>query len=197
MLYYQKGGYATGYSLKKPQSTNRDRVERTFTEVLPNGTTSGQYFGYDYQRPNGNWQGTSWVSAVKKAYRQYCTDFRQSYLEYLVRQHFRKLDDPNFDFKDSWKKLSQSDRLKYKSESAEIQCDPTVIYLREMTPGNNKADFTYRERRYYVMSNPISPKEVKPSTGKTPRIYRFVPKVYPMKLDETLQEFRQRKNIKN
>lgn len=195
MLYYQKGGYPKGYRLQKPQNQQRDRVERSFTEILNDGTTRGHYVGYDYQRPNGNWQGTSWVSAVKKAYRQYCTDFRQSYLEYMVRQHFNKLNDRNFDFKKSWKKLPQSDKLKYKLESAKTKCDPTVIHLRETTPGNNKTDFTFRERRYYLTSESIVPKKVTPSTGKSPRIYRFVPKVYPMKIDETLLEFKDRKNI--
>ena len=193
MFYYQKGGYPKGFSLKKPTNFQKDRTERTFTEVLENGSTSGEYIGYDYQRPNGGWQGTSWLSSVKKAYRQHCTEFRQSYLEYLVRQHFGELDKPNSDFKKLWKKLSQKDKLEYKLESAKIQCDPKVITMRETTQGNNKDDFSFRERRYYVESKEIQPKKVTPSTGKLPRIYRFVPKVYPMKKNESLREFLGRK----
>ena len=67
--------------------------------------------------------------------------------------------------------------------------------MRETTSGNNKKDFSFRERKYYVESEPIQPKKVSPSTGNFSRIYRFIQKVYPMKKDETLEEFKNRKKI--
>jgi len=186
-MYYQQGGYPKGYSLKKPQGRNNKRTERIFTEVLPDGSTSGNYIGYDYKRPNGTWQGTSWVSAVKKVYRQYCTEFRQEFIKFRASGsgsnggNGGSGSNGKDDFDQVWKKLTPEEKLRLKSEASELKCDPVEITLREITPGNNKIDFSSRERKYYVESIPITPKKVEPSTGISPRVYRFVPKVYPMK----------------
>ena len=150
---HQIGGYPKGYKLKKPESQNRPpRLERTFTRVFEDGTTRGNYVGYDYRRPgNIRLQGTSWIVAAKKAYRQYCTEYRK--------------------------------------RTGEDQCLPQIVLLRETTPGNNKYDFSYRQRQYYIQNMHIEPKKI----GKKDRIYRFIPKVYPMRLGESLEDFKNRK----
>jgi len=155
----QKGGYKKDTKLKSV--SQKDRLERTFTQVLSDGTTAGSYTGYDYIRPKKDpsetprTQGTSWITAIKKAYSQNCTEQRQ--------------------------------------RTGKEQCEPAVITLRETTPGNNLADFSFRERKYYLQSIPV-PEPVR-VRGDHPRTYKYVTKAEPMKKNETLAEFRARKPV--
>ena len=193
----QTGGYKKGFRLQK--TTSDTRFERSFTQILSDGTTSGNYIGYDYAKrnPEGKYQmqGTSWLSAVKKAYRQNCTEFREAYRYGRILEDYDISEDDWEEALEVWSGLSKAEKNQYREEVAQVQCEPMEILLRETTIGNNKADFSFREKKYYVTSESVAPKKVTPSRGPTPRIYRFKPKVYPMKLKETTEEFKERKGL--
>lgn len=186
MSYYysQYGGYPKGFSLKKNRNTNKNRAERTFTEVFPDGSTSGKYIGYDYLKKDGRWQGTAWVTAVKKAYRKYCSNERKIVLNSLLQKDFGHT---------NIKQLNKSTQKEYRENAMKMQCDPQIIVLRETTPGNNLYNFKYRTRQYYVESEDIKDKQVNPSSGLTSRVYRFNTVVKPMRLGESYQDFIRRK----
>eukprot|EP00734_Pompholyxophrys_sp_LG126_P000017 Pompholyxophrys_sp_v1_NODE_1_length_32789_cov_6.460653.p17 type:complete len:243 gc:universal NODE_1_length_32789_cov_6.460653:18057-18785(+) len=193
----QIGGYGMNFRLKKEVNPKRNRFERTFTQVFADGSTEGKYTGFDYSKhpADGHYQmqGTAWLSAVKKAYRQACMDFREIIRLSRVMEDFG-LEDLD-QAEDKYNSLSKGEKARYQEESAQIKCEPMEIMLRETTPGNNKMDFTYRQKKYYVASEPIKPRTVSPSRGSSPRTYRFLPKVYPMRLKETIEEFRERKGL--
>jgi len=173
--FTQEGGYGEGYRLHRKPDDNR--YIRYFTEVLPDGSTNGEYVGYDYLKnmPDGEYkmQGTAWTSAVKKAYRQNCINYREALrLEMIV-------DDFNIDPEEAeefWEKMSPEEQKPYRIAASEVKCIPMEILMRETTPQNNKVDFSHRERKYYLESIPVDPIKVTPSRGPTPRIYRFIPK---------------------
>lgn len=206
MIYYmscrkiqieQLGGYPAGFRLRKETNDKKRRYERIFTQVFADGSTEGRYIGYDYSKTpaDGKYQmqGTSWLSAVKKAYRESCTEFREIYRLGRIMEDY---DLSNLEeAEDVYAQMSKDDKAFYQEEGLKVKCEPMEIMMREITPGNNKMDFNYRQRKYYVISNPIKPKSVSPSTGSTARVYRFLPKVYPMQLGETVEEFRKRKNL--
>ena len=193
----QHGGLKKGFRLQKRMNNKRNRYERTFTQVFADGSTEGEYTGFDYDKhpADGHYQlqGTAWLSAVKKAYRQACTDFRDLYRLSKIMEDYNMSNLAQADAK--YKSLNKVEKLKYQEEAIKIQCEPMEIMLRETTPGNNKINFTYRQKKYYVISQPIKPKEISPSKGPTARIYRYIPKVYPMHLNETVEEFRKRKDL--
>lgn len=196
-LYNQMGGYPLGFRLHKETNDKRKRFERTFTQVYADGSTEGEFTGFDYSKhpSDGHYQmqGTSWLSAVKKAYRQACTDFREIYRLGRVMEDYNLSDLEQAEAK--YNSLSKAEKMPYQEEALQVKCEPMEIMLREITPGNNKMNFTYRQKKYYVVSKPIIPRTISPSRGPTPRTYRFVPKVYPMRLKETIEEFRERKGI--